>query len=117
MIDAEDESDLAKVLADAAIVIASPGTLEKTLEVIAHAARDSVPGFDHVGVTVVRSDGVVVTMAATGRLVIEMDAVQYKFDQGPCLDALRQEKVVLVENLPTQRRQWPIYAPRASEAG
>jgi len=112
-----DEVDLAEVLAEAAPLINVPGTLETTLQVIAHAARDSVAGFDDVGVTVVQGDGVVLTLAATGELVIAMDGVQYKFDQGPCLDALRQDDVVLVENLRKRRRQWPIYAPRASEAG
>jgi len=112
-----DRVDLAEALAQAAPVMDVPGTLETTLEVIAHAARDSVPGFDDVGITVVLGDGVVTTLAATGGLVIAMDGVQYKFNQGPCLDALRQEDVVLVENLQRQRRQWPIYAPRASEAG
>ena len=117
MFDTGNELDLAKVLAEAVPVIDVPGTLERTLDVIAHAARDSVPGFDHVGITVVQGDGVLTTLAATGGLVIAMDGVQYKFDEGPCLDALRREGAVLVEDLPAQRRQWPIYTFRASEAG
>jgi hypothetical protein len=93
----------AQALADAALVIDAPGMLEKTMEAIAHAARDSVPGFDQVGVTVLQDDGACSTLASTSGLVLAMDAVQYEFDQGPCVDALRQERVVLVENL---RSQW-----------
>lgn len=117
MIDVGIESDLARVLADAAKAMDVPGTLETTLDVIARSARDSVSGFDQVGVTVVQGDGVVTTLAATDRLVIGLDAVQYKFGQGPCLDALREGRVVAVENLPDQRRRWPLYAPQASKAG
>jgi len=96
----------------------SGGTLlEHTMEAIAHAARDSVPGFDHVGVTVVHGDGSVATMASTGALVLDMDTLQYTFDEGPCLDALRRERPVLVEDLPAQAPQWPRYAPLASKAG
>src|SRR3712207_3694090 len=117
MSDTGNNLDLAKVLADAARVIDVPGTLEKTLDVIARTALDSVPGFDQVGVTVVQGDGVIMTRAATDVLVITMDAVQFKFNQGPCLDALHQGDVVLVENLAARRRQWPIYVPRAAKAG
>ena len=76
-----------------------------------------MPGFEHVGVAVVQDGGAVTTMASTGRLVREMDSLQYELDQGPCLDALRQERLVLVEDLPHQTDNWPLYAPRASQAG
>jgi GAF domain-containing protein len=117
MSDTGNNLDLAQVLADAARVIDVPGTLEKTLDVIARTALESVPGFDQVGVTVLQGDGVIMTLAATDVLVITMDAVQFRFNQGPCLDALHEEDVVLVENLAARRRQWPIYVPRAAKAG
>ena len=100
-----DLRNVAQALGDAARAIRAPGPqggLEGTLHAIAHAARDSVPGFDHVGVTVVQGGGAVATMASTGQLVRDMDTLQYELDQGPCLDALRQERLVLVEDLPHQ---------------
>lgn len=93
------------------------GGLERTLRVIAHAARDSVPGFDHVGVTVLRDDGAATTAASTGEPVLQMDALQYQCGQGPCMDALRRERLVLVEHLEQQGHNWPLYARPAAEAG
>jgi GAF domain-containing protein len=87
------------------------------LEAIAHTARDAVPGFDHVGVTVVRVDGTLATVAATGPLVREMDNLQYDVEQGPCLDALRRRALVLAEDLQAQAHNWPRYASQASAAG
>ena len=115
-----DLRTLAQALVDAGRAMDDPGTqsgLEGTLEAIAQTARDAVPGFDHVGISVVRGDGTVTTMASTGRLVREMDTLQYELDQGPCLDAMRREALVLVEDLSIQEHNWPVYAPRASEAG
>ena len=115
-----DLRNLAQALIDAGQAMDDPGTqggLEGTLGAIAHTARDAVPGFDHVGVSVVHGDGTVTTVASTGRLVREMDTLQYELDQGPCLDAMRREALVLVEDLSIQTHNWPMYAPRASEAG
>ncbi len=117
MIDTDIDAGLARALADAAQAIDAPGRLELALEAIACAARDSVPGFDHVGVTVVKRDGEVTTMASTDRWAVIMDHLQYKFDQGPCLDAVRQQTVVVVEDFPAQAQHWPKYGPRASNAG
>jgi hypothetical protein len=41
--------DIAHTLADAAKVIDVPGSLEDTLDAIAYAARDAVPGFNQEG--------------------------------------------------------------------
>jgi GAF domain-containing protein len=108
--------DLARALAEAAQAIHAPGSLEDTLDAIAHTAQDAVPGFDHVGISVVRGDGTVTTMAATSRLVRELDTLQYKLGEGPCVATLRDARIVVVEDLPNDTR-WPRYVPRATDAG
>ena len=115
-----DLRNLAQALAEAGRALHDPGPrggLDGTLEAIASTARDAVPGFDHVGVAVVRGDGTAATVASTGRLVRELDTLQYELDQGPCLDALRRDALVLVEDLSLHAPSWPTYAPRAAEAG
>jgi GAF domain-containing protein len=115
-----DLRNLAQALTDAGQAMRAPGPqggLEGTLEVLAHAAREAVPGFEQMSVTVVRGDGTVTTVAATDGWARDMDNLQYEFDQGPCLDAVRREALVLVEAFPTQGHNWPMYAPRASKAG
>ena len=108
--------DLARALADAAQAINAPGTLEETLDAIAHTAKEAVPGFDHVGISVVQGDGTVTTMAATSRLVRQLDTLQYKLGEGPCVSTLQDQVLVLAEELGDDRR-WPRYVPRAVEAG
>jgi GAF domain-containing protein len=108
--------DAAEALAEAARAINTQHTLEQTLDAIVHAARHSVPGFDHVGISVMHRRGRIETKAATSRLVWDLDAVQYRFEEGPCVDAIRHEPVVVVEHLRDQRR-WPRYVPAAAEAG
>jgi len=115
-----DLRDVSKALADASEALhtsATHGGLERTLGAIAEAAQHSVPGFDHVGVTVVQGDGAPTTVASTDDVALELDNLQYEFDQGPCMDALRRQRVVLAEHLEQQAGNWPRYAPRASEAG
>ena len=108
--------DLARTLAQAAQAISAHGTLEDTLDAIVTAARTSVPGFEHVGISVVQGDGTVTTMAATSPLVEELDTLQYKLGQGPCLSTLRDDTLVLAEEMAHEQR-WPRYVPRAVEAG
>jgi hypothetical protein len=111
---------LAQALSDAGQAMHGPhpqGGLEDTLEALAYAARAAVPGFDQMSVSVIRRDGTVTTMAATDGWARDMDNLQYEVDQGPCLDAVRREALVLGEAFATQGHNWPLYAPRAAEAG
>ena len=117
MTDGSSTSDLASTLAGGAPAIDVPPTLEGALDAIAHAARDAVPGFDHVGISVLHTSGVVTTMAATGQLVQEMDTLQYHLAEGPCLSAIREKSLVLADDLAQQQQRWPRYVPRASRAG
>ena len=116
MADASNDFDLARALADAARVISSPGRLSDTLEAIVHAARASVPGFDEVGISVFGADGKPTTMSATSQLVYDLDAVQYQLEEGPCMTAMRDEPLVVAEDLAHEER-WPRYVPHASDAG
>lgn len=106
----------ADALVGAARTINAARTLEDTLDAIVHAARASIPTFDEVGVSIVHAQGRVETQAATGPLVWELDSIQYDLEEGPCLEALRAEPVVLAEDLPRDRR-WPRYVPKAAAAG
>lgn len=110
------EYDVAEALATAARTMNAPHGLDETLDAIVRAARASVPGFDEVGISVVRANGEIDTTAATGQLVWELDAVQYNLKEGPCLEAIRDEPVVIVEDMRREQR-WPAYADQARSAG
>jgi GAF domain-containing protein len=107
---------LAAALVVAARTMDTGHTLLESLDAIVAAARTSVPGFDHVGISLTHKNGRVETKAATGDLVWQLDAIQYGLREGPCVTALRQERVVMAENLQSDPR-WPNYVPQAYEAG
>ena len=112
----DDRHRIAAVLTEAAKAVHSPRTLEETLDAIVHAARDTVPGFEHVGVSIVHKSGELETKAGTGQLVWELDELQYSFREGPCYDALHAEPVMMMESAEREER-WPNYTPKAVEKG
>jgi GAF domain-containing protein len=112
----DSDFDVAEALARAARSMAVRGNPDDTLDAIVVAARAAVPGFDEVSATVVTGDGVVTTMAATSTLVRDLDSLQYKLGEGPCLSAAQDQQPVLVQHL-EQDERWPRYVPRAAQAG
>ncbi|WP_426243791.1 ANTAR domain-containing protein [Nocardioides sp. LHG3406-4] len=112
----EPNHDLATSLADSARIINSPRSVEDTLDAIVRAARQSVPGVDEVGISVVHRDGTIETKAATGSLVWDLDELQYKLNEGPCVEAIREGPIVATEDVLSDSR-WPRYAELAAEAG
>lgn len=108
--------DIASALTEAAKAIHSPRSLDDTLDAIVRAAQDTVPGFEHVGISIAHSSGEIETRAGTGPLVWELDDLQYKLGQGPCFDSIRVEPIMLMENA-RQEQRWPLYLPPALAKG
>ena len=87
----ENQVTIADALAQAARDINTPQDLEGTLDSIVAAAARSLPGIDHVGISIVTRKGEVETKAGTDQLVWELDALQYSLGEGPCLHAIEDE--------------------------
>jgi len=104
--------DLAAALVAAARNMGSKDTLEETLSAIAETARVSVPDIDHVGISTIDRKGRIVTRAATDHVVRELDDLQYGLQEGPCVDVLREERVVVAPRIRHEQR-WPHYVPEA----
>ena len=110
-------SDVARALAEAARTINAPRSLGETLDAIVEAAKTSVPGFDHVGISIVHGkDKTIETKAATSQLVWELDALQYRQMEGPCVSAMFDEPTLSAPNLRHDQR-WPRYVPEAVRHG
>ncbi len=58
------------------------------------------------------------SLCSTDEVSNLIEELQYTLGEGPCMDAYREDSVVLEPDLanPTARR-WPAFAPRASQAG
>jgi GAF domain-containing protein len=109
-------SDLAASITAAARSMNEPLSLEETLQRIVEVARDSVPGFDAVGISTLDKRGKAHTRAKTGGLVDILDDVQYGLGEGPCVDTLRGADVVIASRIRHDRR-WPRYVPQAIGEG
>jgi GAF domain-containing protein len=107
---------VAHAIATAARALYEGQTLEETLQRIVEVARDSVPGFDQVGVSTVDRRGTVTTRATAGELVRTLDAAQYGIREGPCVDTLNGAPIVVAPDL-AQDERWPRWTPVAVEHG
>ena len=108
--------DFSRSIDAAARTINQPRSLQDTLATIVEVARNSVPGFDQVGISTVHQDGTIVTQTYEGELVPRLDEIQYGLGEGPCVDTLRGSAVVVAPGLRDDPR-WPAYAPAAADLG
>jgi GAF domain-containing protein len=110
--------DIAHALAQAARDIGSARDLPQTLDAIVHTALASLPGVDHIGISIAHKGGrgEIETVAATDQLVWELDALQYELGEGPCLYAIREDGVTVVEHAGHEQR-WPRYISQAVRRG
>jgi transcriptional regulator with GAF, ATPase, and Fis domain len=56
------------------------------------------------------------TVACSDELVSQVDEVQYRLDDGPCLHAMRDGEMVTIEDTADQAH-WPVFESEAAEAG
>ena len=80
--------DVAEALQRLAEVLQTQQTLGATLAGLAEVAVQSVPGCDAASVAL-SIEGRPATAAATARVALELDMVQYDLHDGPCLTAFR----------------------------
>jgi hypothetical protein len=79
-------------------------------------ARTSVPGTMGCSVTLRGPGGTFHTPVYSGELAQELDDRQYRWDDGPCLNAARHQRLTFVESMATDPR-WPNLAGPALERG
>ncbi|CUR58833.1 hypothetical protein NOCA1160081 [metagenome] len=111
-------SDLtvANQLARASESINDRGTFDETLDAIVHATHASLPEFGHISISVRNGSGRFETSAGTDQLAWELDSVQYDLGEGPCVQAIEAEPVIVVPYLRHDQR-WPRYVPAAALRG
>src|SRR4051794_30094962 len=108
--------NLAESLSSLARTLQQEGSPLETLEAISKAAVETVPGAAHAGMTMVRDRRELYTVAATSELVEEIDRRQYTSREGPCLDALWDARVILMDDQEAERR-WPTFTRRIRGLG
>jgi hypothetical protein len=103
-------------MALAASTLDGPVDVNELLYLICLAAIDAVPGAQYAGITLADRHGKLETPAATHPLVHKVDALQYEFRQGPCVDAVQGRWQARSDDLRVDVR-WPKYGPVAADLG
>jgi transcriptional regulator with GAF, ATPase, and Fis domain len=102
--------NLAESLAEAARDLGSDD-VERILEKAVTLAVEMIQGCDAAGVTLVRSKKKLETPVFTEEWVARGDALQYELGEGPCMDAVWQQQLVVSRDLADEKR-WPTWGPR-----
>jgi GAF domain-containing protein len=93
-----------------------PGGLDGTMANITAAAVEVLPDVQMASVTVKHPDDRLETFAPTDNVLLDVDAAQYSFREGPCYDAATDSVHVTAPNLAADER-FPRYREVALRAG
>lgn len=116
MTDPQRPEDLGEVMGRIARTLQEEhGDVDATLAAITAAAVTTVPGVNGASVSLVTGRRVT-SRAPTSELVGDVDQLQTEVDEGPCLDALRDQETVRVDDFSTDDR-WPRFAGEAARRG
>jgi transcriptional regulator with GAF, ATPase, and Fis domain len=96
-------------------VLASVDEVQDYLDRVVHAVRRHVTGCDEVGITLL-IEARPRTAAYSTVATLEVDAIQYQLDEGPCLDAARR-RGEFVANLGILDPRWPRFAEAVRDDG
>jgi hypothetical protein len=79
---------------------------------IVEQAKEGIPRAVAAGLTLIQGSERPKTLAATGPLVEQVDAIQYDTGQGPCLEAIEENDISTSNDLAADGR-WPEFCARA----
>jgi len=112
MVFVEDDARLRELLDQGRRFVAAT-SVEETLELIVTAAVDTSPATDLAGVLLLEGRGNIVSPATTDDVVNQLDKVQADHNEGPCVESIYDEEMVLVQDFGEHLEQWPHFARRA----
>jgi len=108
-------SGLERAYSQLLAVVVDSATLDEFLDQLVRLTAQVVTPVAACSVTVQR-DRQPLTAASSNALALRVDQIQYREDDGPCLDALRTGRIILVDDMATERR-WRGYRPDALTNG
>jgi hypothetical protein len=113
--DVDSFSEFAVSFSETARTLFSAGNVADTLSSVTELAVATIEGCDFAGLFLVEGDAVI-TPVQTDDVVGEIDALQHRTNEGPCLDAVAHRLIFYVDDLGTDLR-WLHFAPLALAAG
>ena len=115
IVDEDSVRGLATDFSEAAKILLADGHVDETLRHVVGLAVATIEGCDLAGVFLVEGQGIT-TRAHTSPLVAEVDALQHRSGEGPCLDALTGGVPYYANDL-GQEHRWSRFSPLAAAAG
>ncbi len=112
----DEQALISALTTDLGGVLESMEQVSDHLERVVHAVRRHIDGCDEVGITVLSANRPH-TAAYTTVQTLEIDAVQYALDEGPCLDAARRRTENHVPDLVVDDGRWPRFAQECRDEG
>lgn len=111
---ARSTSEPALVLARAA---AAESTFEETMHHLLESAVATIDTADFAGMTLIAEDGTPTTPFFTDDLSPHLDHAQYDAGRGPCVDAWREGRPVIVDTLDDAAPHFPEFERAARRVG
>lgn len=110
---ADAEEGLAQWMASIARELATEPDVPATVQRLVDLAVKTVDGAEYAGITVA-SGANIETPAEHGQVPRQVDDLQARFGEGPCIDAIRDHEVYETGDLAKEDR-WPRFAPAVVE--
>lgn len=110
-----ESRQLAGVFNEVARSLEPEPDVERTVRNIVSAVYASVPGAEHVGVSLLE-EGRIRSVGPSSELVAKLDEIQHELSDGPCVDATFSGQVYRTGDLSSDPR-WPSFGRAASELG
>ena len=108
-------AELSSALTQMAGLVLSRESVDTALTLVTTLAAATIAGTTGAGVTLVDEHGKR-SKAASNELVEQADALQYEFDEGPCLTAWRTRELVRIDDTTTDGR-WPRWNEAVTRLG
>jgi GAF domain-containing protein len=112
---AGEDDDLRISLAALSQLATGQMQLGDVLTRVAEFAVQAIPGADGAGLTLLEA-GHSDTIVASAPFVVEVDAIQYGIEEGPCITAAAEARTVRSGSLGTDS-QWPRFGPQIARLG
>lgn len=110
-----DEPDATEAILSLAAAAPGRESFDATLQQIVDLAQAGVTHCTMAGITLLEAAGPT-TAAATSEVAAAVDAIQYRVNGGPCLDAYRRQVINRIDSTDTEER-WPEFCRGAAAAG
>lgn len=114
--EAHTDEDLLELLGSMALELADADELQETMQRVVDLAEKVLERCDGVSLMLIGKGGRIETPAASSQAAYDSDMAQYETGEGPCLDAIKDQRTLVMNDLEDDER-WPDYRAKALELG